>query len=66
MPLFQPHFCSTQISSADAWIDYLVIFFHISNYSVFAFTVVTIPFGLTWNLTVFAISSAMIYFITPK
>ena len=49
-----------------AWIDNLTISFYINNYKVFTFTMITIPFGLIRDLTVFAISSAMISYITLK
>ena len=49
-----------------AWIDNLTVSFYINNYRVFTFTMITIPFGLTRDLMVFAISSAMISYITLK
>ena len=65
-PLFPRNFCSTLILLAVAWIDNLTISFDINNDSVFTFTMVTISFGLTRDLMLFAISLAMISCITSK
>ena len=58
------HF-SAQFLFVVALIDNLTIF-DINNYSVFTFTKVIIPFGLTRDLIVFAVSSATIFSITSK
>ena len=60
-PLFPRHFCVLLLELIISWFP-----FDINNYSVFTFTMVTIPFGLTADLTVFAKSSAMISYITSK
>ena len=57
---------SAQFLCVVALIDNLIIHFAINNYSVFTFTMVIIPFGLTRDLMVLAISSTMISSITSK
>ena len=64
--LFTRHFCSTLILLAIAWINNLKIIFNNNNYNVFAYTMITIPFGLALDFMVFAISLAMVSYITSK
>ena len=57
---------SAQFLCVVALIDNLIIYFDINNYSVFTFTMVIIPFGLTRYLMVLAISSTMVSSITSE
>ena len=64
--LFPCHFSSTLILFTITCIDNPTISFDINNYSVFIFTMVTIPFGSTRDLMMFAISSATIFYMISK
>ena len=65
-PLFPCHFSSTLILFTITCIDNPTISFDINNYSVFIFTMVTMPFGSARDLMMFAISSATIFYMIFK